>query len=54
MEKDELLTNNVVLIILTDEFEIKDGPICNEEDEYEMPIVTNFNIQEFKETQTMY
>ncbi len=32
----------------------KDGPTCNEEDEYEMAIVIDYNIQEFKKTQTMY
>jgi hypothetical protein len=54
MVKGELLTNGVVLIFLTDEFEIKDGPTCSEKDEYEMVIMTDCDIQEFKETQTMY
>jgi len=54
MEKDELFTNDVVLIVLNDEFETDDGLACNEENEYEMPIVTNYDIQEFKKTQTMY
>jgi hypothetical protein len=44
MEKEELLTNVVVLIVLSDEFEIEDGPTCNEEDEYEMAIVTDYDL----------
>ncbi len=54
MEKDELLIDGVVLIVLSDEFEIEDLPTSSEEDEYEMAIVTDCDIQEFKETQTMY
>lgn len=54
MEKDELLIDGVVLIVLSDEFEIEDVPTSSEEDEYEMAIVTDCDIQEFKETQTMY
>ncbi len=54
MEKDELLIDGVVLIVLSDEFEIEDVATSNEEDEYEMAIVTDCDIQEFKETQTMY
>jgi hypothetical protein len=44
MEKDELLTNNVVLIVLSDESKIEDGLVCSEEDEYEMPIVIDYDI----------
>jgi hypothetical protein len=54
MKQDELFTNSVLLIVLSDEFKTKDGPTCNKKDEYEMPIVTNCDIQEFKKTQTMY
>ncbi len=54
MKQDELLTNSVLLIVLSDEFKTKDGPTCNKKDEYEMPIVTNCDIQEFKKTQTIY
>jgi hypothetical protein len=54
MEKDELLIDGVVLIVLSDEFEIEDVATSNEKDEYEMAIVTDCDIQEFKETQTMY
>jgi hypothetical protein len=39
MEKDELLTNGVALIVLSDEYKIKDGPTYSEENEYEMVIV---------------
>jgi hypothetical protein len=45
MEKDELLTIGVVLIVLNDESKIEDGLTCSEEDEYEMVIVTNCDIQ---------
>lgn len=41
---DEILTNNVVLTVLSDESEIKYELACNEEDEYEMPIVINCDI----------
>jgi uncharacterized ubiquitin-like protein YukD len=54
MEKDELLANGVVLIILSDEFETKNGLACSEKDEYEMAIVIDHDIQKFKKTQTMY
>ncbi len=54
MEKDELLIDGVVLIVLSDEFEIEDVATSNEKDEYEMAIVTDCDIQEFKESQTMY
>ncbi len=54
MEKDELFTNSVVLIVLNDEFETEDALTCSEKDEYEMPIVNDCDIQEFKYTQMMY
>ncbi len=54
MENDELFTNNMVLIVLSDEFETKDGPTCSEKDEYKMPIVINRDIRKFKETKMMY
>jgi hypothetical protein len=44
MKQDELLTNGVLLIVLSDESETKDAPTCNEEDEYEMLIVTDYDI----------
>jgi hypothetical protein len=44
MEKDELFTNGVVLIVLSDEYEIEDGPVCSEEDEYEMSIMIDCDI----------
>jgi hypothetical protein len=54
MEKDELLTNGVMLIVLSDESEIENGSTCSEKDEYEMLIAIDCDIQEFKDTQTMY
>jgi hypothetical protein len=42
------MEHGVVLIVLRDEFETKDGPICSEEKEYEMAIVTDYDISEFK------
>jgi hypothetical protein len=47
MEKDELLINGMVLIVLSNKFKTKDGLACNEKDEYEMAIVVDCNIQEF-------
>jgi hypothetical protein len=44
MKQDELLTNGVLLIFLSDEFETKDRPSCSEEHEYKMPIVTDCDI----------
>ncbi len=54
MEKDELLTNSVMLIVLSDESKIEDGPTYSEKDEYEMLIIIDCDIQDFKDTQTMY
>jgi hypothetical protein len=53
-EKDELLANDAMLIVLSDEFETKNGLACSEEDEYEMAIMIDRDIQKLKETQTMY
>ncbi len=50
MENDELLTNDVVLIILNDESELEDGLAYSEKDEYEMVIMIDCNIQKFKKT----
>lgn len=50
MENDELLTNDVVLIILNDESELEDGLAYSEKDEYEMAIMIDCNIQKFKKT----
>ncbi len=44
MKQNELLTNGVLLTILSDESKTKDRPTCNQEDEYEIPIVTNCDI----------
>jgi hypothetical protein len=44
MENDGLFTNDVVLIVLNDESKTKDGPAYNEENEYEMSIMTNYDI----------
>jgi hypothetical protein len=38
----------VLLIILSDESETKDGLTCIEENKYKMLVVTDHNIQEFK------
>jgi hypothetical protein len=51
--KEEILKNGVVLIVLSDE-ETKDATSFSEKDEDEMPIVTKRDIQEYKDTQTMY
>jgi hypothetical protein len=44
MEEDELFTNGVVLIVLSVESKIEDGPVCSEEDEYMMPIMIDYDI----------
>jgi hypothetical protein len=49
MEKDELLANGVVLIVLSDESKIKNGLACCEEDEYEMAIMIDHDIQKFRD-----
>jgi hypothetical protein len=47
------LKKGVFLIVLNDE-ETKDATSFCEEDKDEMPIVIDKDIQEFKDTQTMY
>jgi hypothetical protein len=54
MAKDELFTNGVVLIVLNDESKIEDALTWSEKDNYKMAIMTDYDIQEFKETQIMY
>lgn len=44
MEEDELFTNGVVLIVLSVESKTGDGPVCSEENEYEMSIVIDYDI----------
>lgn len=44
MEEDELFTNGAVLIVLSVEFKTEDGPVCSEDNEYEMPIVIDYDI----------
>jgi hypothetical protein len=48
IEKDKLLKNSVVLIVLSDESKSEDGRAYSEENEYKMVITTDCNIQEFK------
>jgi hypothetical protein len=51
--KEEILTNGVFLIILNNK-EIEDATSFSEEDKDKMPIVIERDIQEFKDTETMY
>ncbi len=51
--KEEILKKGVLLIVLSDK-ETKDATSFCEKDEDEMPIVKKKDIQEFKNTQTMY
>jgi hypothetical protein len=53
MHKEEIMTNNVVLIVLSDKG-TKVATSCNEKEEDEMPIMTKRDIQEFKDTRMMY
>jgi hypothetical protein len=47
------LINGVFLIVLSNE-EVENATSSNEEDKYEMPIMTKREIEEFEETQMMY
>ncbi len=47
--KEEIMTNDIVLIVLSDKG-IEDATSCNEEEEDEMTIMTKRDIQEFKDT----
>jgi hypothetical protein len=47
------LINGVLLIVLSNE-EVENATSSNEEDKYEMLVITKRDIQEFKETQMMY
>jgi hypothetical protein len=49
MHKEKIMTNSVVLIILSDKG-IEDVTSYSEEEENEMPIMRNKDIQEFKDT----
>jgi hypothetical protein len=49
MHKEKIMTNGVVLIVLSDKG-IKDVTSYSEEEENEMPIMTDKDIQEFKDT----
>jgi hypothetical protein len=42
-----------ILIVLSNK-EIENATSSNEEDKYEMPVMTKRDIQKFKETQMMY
>lgn len=53
MHNEETMTNGVVLNVLNDE-EIEDAKSFSEEDEKEILIVTERDIQEFKDRQMMY
>jgi hypothetical protein len=49
----EILINGVILIVLSNE-EVENATSSNEKDKYEIPIMTERDIEEFKETQMMY
>jgi hypothetical protein len=49
----EILINDIFLFVLSNE-EVENATSSNEEDKYEMPIMTERDIEEFKETQMMY
>ncbi len=51
--KEEILTNNVLLFVLNNE-ETNDAISFSEKYKDKMPIVTKKDIQEFKDTWTMY
>jgi hypothetical protein len=51
--KEKIMTNGVVLIVLNDKG-IEDVTSYSEEEEDKMPIMTNMDIQKFKDTHTMY
>lgn len=51
--KEKIMTNCVGLIILSDKG-IEDVTSCSEKEEDEMPIMIERDIQEFKDTHTMY
>ncbi len=47
------MINGVILIVLSNE-EVENATSSNEKDKYEIPIMTERDIEEFKETQMMY
>jgi hypothetical protein len=51
--KEEILTSSSFLIVLSNE-ETKDAISVSEENKDKMSIVTKRDIQEFKDTRTMY
>jgi hypothetical protein len=53
LHKEEILKNSVFLIVLSNK-ETKDATSFSEEDKDKMPVVTKRDIQEFKDTRTMY
>jgi hypothetical protein len=53
MHKEKTMTNGVILNILSDK-EPKDAKSYSEKDEEEILVVTERNVQEFKDRQTMY
>ncbi len=53
MHKEEIMTNDVVLIVLSNKG-IEDATPCNEEEDDKMRIMKKKDIQEFKDTQMMY
>jgi hypothetical protein len=53
VHKEEILTNGVLLIILSNK-EMVDAMSFSEKNKDEMPIMIEKDIQKFKHTQTMY